>query len=176
MKTMLRIPLSVAFMSTHPNQAARRKIGVHTLVWIASLLFLSPGIGQAQNVPAFDLAPSGTGILGYQAAVDSTPGTLLFHVGTAADINDGDTTTHVDNWSGGSDQGQGVSFVGIVWPGLRSEQITGLTLTMATFVDGGWFGTNGVGPGAGGTLTSTDLIEPTVQVSTNSGASWVTVP
>jgi hypothetical protein len=129
----------------------------------------------AQQAMAENLAPLGSGILGYQAAVDNTPGTLLFHVGTAGNINDNDATTRVDNWSAGSDQGQGISFVGVIWPSVRYEQVTTLTLTLATFGDGGWFGPNGLGPGPGGALTADYLIEPSVQVSTNGGASWATV-
>ncbi len=145
----------------------RRGVG---LVWVALAASVLPGAARAQN-----LAPLGNAILGYQAAVDTNPGTLLFHVGSASDINDADLTTHVDNWSAGSDQGQGVSFVGILWPNPRYEQITSLTLTMAAFVDGGWFGPNGQGPGAGGALTSGQIAEPTIQVSTNGGTSWTTV-
>ncbi len=140
------------------------------LAVVTSLLLVLPGPVGAQNI-----ASSGTAILGYQAAVDGTPGTLYFHVGTAANINDGDPTTHVDNWTAGADQGQSVSFVGIVWPSLRYDKITDLTLTLATFLDGGWFGVSGYGPGAGRALAATNLIEPTIQVSTNGGLSWTKI-
>jgi hypothetical protein len=137
-----------------------------------TMLFLSwSGGGLAQNI-----APAGSGILGYQGAIDGSPGTLFFHAGQAAFINDGDLDTHVDNWSEGADQGQGVSFVGVVWPSLRYEQITTLNLTMAAFWDGGWFGINGQGPVAGGALTADQLSEPVIQVSTNGGTTWVEVP
>lgn len=129
----------------------------------------------ALAVRAQNIASSGQGIIGYQAAVDGTPGTLLYHVGAATDITDGDLGTHVDNWSAGSDQGQGVSFVGVVWPSARYEQISKLTLTLAAFLDGGWFGPNGTGPGAGGALLPEHLTEPVIQVSTNRGASWQNV-
>src|ERR1043165_8384991 len=140
------------------------------------LVCIMAGWLGGREAQAGDLAPLGPSILGYTAAVDSKPGTPLFHAGTAANINDGDLTTHVDDFSGGADQGQGVTFVGILWPNLRWEQISNLTLTMATFVDGGWFGPNGRGPGPGGLLNSNYLIEPTVQISTNGGSSWITVP
>jgi hypothetical protein len=68
-----------------------------------------------------------------------------------------------------------VSFVGIVWPNLRTEQINSLTLSIATFFDGGWFGPNNTGPGASGALDASYLIEPSVQVSTNGGTSWTTI-
>lgn len=138
---------------------------------VLGLAMALPRIGWGANI-----APAGSGILGFNAAVDGNPGTLLFHVGSALDINDADLNTHVDNWSNGADQGQQVSFVGILWPTTRYEQIGSLVLTMAAFVDGGWFGASGIGPGAGGTLTANYLIEPTVQVSTNGGTNWITVP
>ncbi len=143
----------------------------HARVALVTAILLLPCVGEAIN-----LAPLGTGILGYQAAVDSSPGTPLFHAGGASAINDQDTTTHVDNFSGGSDGGQGVSFVGITWRSTRYEQISTLTLTLAAFGDGGWFGPNNMGPGVGGALTPDYLTEPTVQVSTNHGASWFAVP
>ena len=104
------------------------------------------------SVKADNLAPLGSGIMGFNSAINSCPGTPLFHGGVAHNINDNDLTTSVDDFSGGTDGGQGVSFVGIVWPSPRPEQITGLTLSLATFFDGGWFGPNGTGPGANGTL------------------------
>ncbi len=126
---------------------------------------------------ADNIAPLGRGILGVNNAVDSDAGTTYFHAGVAAAINDGDETTRVDNYFGDppTDGGQGVSFVGIIWPSLRYESIKTLTLDLALFGDGGWFGTNGGGPGAGGALTAEQLITPTVQVSTNRGVSWQTV-
>ena len=105
--------------------------------------------------------------MGYQAAINSTPGTLYFHVGSAVDINDGDITTHVNDWSNGAKGTDGFSFVGIVWPIQRWESIQTLTVTMAAFLDGGWFGVNGMGPGAGGVLTSNYLTPPVVQICTN---------
>ncbi len=137
-----------------------------------------PGLSRSQTT---DIALQGVGLLGFQGAVDSTPGTLYFHVGSAVDINDGDLTTHVDNWSGGVRGTNGVSFVGIVWPTVRWESVSSVTVTMAAFVDGGWFGPNGQGPGAGGALTSDYLIPPVVQVctnlvNTNYGVAWGLLP
>jgi hypothetical protein len=127
------------------------------------------------SLKAANLAPLGTGIIGYNSAINTGPGTFLFHGGVAHNINDNDLATSVDDYSGGTDGGQGVSFVGIIWPAPRPEQITSLTLNLATFFDGGWFGPNGTGPGASGTLDGSYLIEPSVQVSTNGGTSWTTV-
>lgn len=59
---------------------------VELLTWAAT------GWLCADRAHAADIATSGVGILGYQGAVDSTPGTLYFHVGSAANINDGDVT------------------------------------------------------------------------------------
>ena len=129
----------------------------------------------SRSAKAENLAPLGNGILGFNSAINSSPGTLLFHAGAAHNINDGNLTTSVDDFSSGSDGGQGVSFVGILWLSPRPEQITNLTLSLATFFDGGWFGPNNAGPGASGTLTGGYLIEPAVQVSTNGGTTWTTV-
>src|SRR5580765_9017827 len=95
------------------------------------------------SIKAANLAPLGSGIMGYNSAINSNPGTSLFHGGVAHNINDNDLNTSVDDFSGGTDGGQGVSFVGIIWPAPRPEQITSLTLNLATFFDGGWFGPNG---------------------------------
>jgi hypothetical protein len=129
----------------------------------------------ALSLKAANIAPLGTGIMGYNSTINTNLGTPLFHGGVAHNINDTDLTTSVDDFSGGTDGGQGVSFVGIIWPAPRPEQITSLTLSLATFFDGGWFGPNGSGPGASGALDGSYLIEPSVQVSTNGGTSWITV-
>jgi len=132
---------------------------------------------MAHPAQADNLAPLGNGIMGFTASVTETNlGTLLFHGGVAGNINDNNLNTSVDNYSGGSDGGQGVSFVGVLWPSLRTEQITNLTLHVATFFDGGWFGPNATGPGASGALDATYLIEPEVQVSTNHGTTWRRIP
>ena len=132
----------------------------------------------AQSSRGADLTPLGAGILGINDAIDTDRGTSLFQGGNLSAITDGDPLTRVDDWSGdpARDGGQGVSFVGIVWPGARYEPIQTLTLDLALFSDGGWFGTNGVSPAAGGPLTAEQLIAPTVQVSTNGGGTWQTVP
>src|SRR5262245_37410715 len=113
------------------------------LVWAVTAITLALTVtGNAEN-----LAVLGSGILGYNSAINSGPGTLLFHGGAAHNINDANLATSVDDFSAGSDGGQGVSFVGILWASPRPEQITGLTLNLATFFDGGWFGPNNSGPG-----------------------------
>lgn len=119
------------------------------------------------------LISSASGILGTKAAFDGLPGTLVFNAGGAASINDGNLTTRVDSYAA---NGQPLSFTGIIWSNAVTAPIVRLELTLATFFDGGWFGPNGSGPGSGGVLGPAYLSEPIVQVSSNSGVSWVTVP
>jgi hypothetical protein len=69
---------------------------------------------------------------------------------------------------------QSVSFVGVIWPVKHYESVTNISLTLATFIDGGWFGVPGA-PAPTNGLAATNLIEPVVQVSTNFGTNWVTV-
>ncbi len=122
-------------------------------------------------------ALTGTGIMGINDAVDGDAGTPRLHAGLAAYINDGDLTTHIDNWfgEGDTDLGQSVSFVGVTWPAPLPNYAKSLTLTLATFSDGGWFGVAGQAPGGGGILAASDLIEPSVQISTDGGITWLTV-
>jgi len=133
-------------------------------------------LGLTTCVSAANLAPLGTGIMGFNDAVDADAGTSYYQAGVLSHINDTYLGTRVDNWSNGADGGQSVSFVGVLWAAPRYESITSLTLTLATFYDGGWFGYAANGPGWGGALYAmTDLLEPTVQVSTDGGVSWTTV-
>ena len=115
----------------------------------------------------------GTGILGTKDAVDGTPGTPVFNAGGAASINDANLTTRVDTYNGGNPGT--VSFVGITWAAPLAYPVVTLELNLATFFDGGWFGVNGIGPGAGGALAPTDLVEPEVQITTDGGATWTPV-
>lgn len=155
------------WVSLNPGRPIRRPALVAALALVAS------GALHAANI-----APLGTAILGVNDAIDSDAGTPRFNSGVGANINDEDVGTRVDNWFGAAptDQGQSVSFVGIVWPGVRHDQIDTVTLTMATFTDGGWFGTPSMGPVAGDWLTEEYLVEPTVQVTTDGGTTWTTVP
>ena len=138
-------------------------------------LLLAGSLALAGSIWADNIAGLGTGMLGVNDAVDSDAGLPHYNGGVAASINDGDTTTHVDDWFSNLQPGQPVSFVGIVWPFTRYEHVTTLTLTLATFGDGGWFGVPGALPPAGGALAATNLIEPTVQVTTDGGVTWTTV-
>ncbi len=137
------------------------------------LLSLLPA-GLIRPAAAINIAPAGAGIIGVNDNVDFTDlGLPLPHAGTVAAINDGDLLSRVDNFGNGAN---GFSYVGVTWATPRIDVITSLTLTMATFFDGGWFGPNSVGPGAGGALTApTYLSEPEIQVTTDGGVTWATV-
>jgi hypothetical protein len=79
-------------------------------------------------------------------------------------------TTRVDTYNdAGADK---LSYVGIQWDQPQAKPVARLKLTFATFFDGGWFGPNGKGPGAGKALTSAFLAEPRIQTSTDGGGTW----
>jgi hypothetical protein len=136
-------------------------------------VFFLPSLAFAENI-----APSGRGIVGVNDAVDSDAGTPRANAGTADAVIDGVSTTRVDTWWGNgiTDQGQAISFAGVLWPTLRYEDLSFVTLTLATFGDGGWFGVPGAPAPAGGALAETNLIEPTLQVTSDGGVTWTTVP
>jgi hypothetical protein len=120
------------------------------------------------------LLGSASAVIGTAAQVTNVLGTIHFNAGGPPAINDGNLTTRVDTYNGGG--ADRASFVGIVWSNLVTTPIVRLELTHAIFFDGGWFGVNGTGPGSGSTLSPTYVREPVVQVSTNRGTNWVTVP
>ena len=98
----------------------------------------------------------------------------MANAGLTSYINDGDLVGHVDTWNNASPDT--LSFVGITWSSPVANPVTRLQLTLATFFDGGWFGVNNSGPGAGGMLSSNvDLIVPDIQVSTNGGVNWANI-
>ena len=142
---------------------------------VQSLFRLAAAFCCAGPLSAVNIAPEGTGILGVNDAIDGDAGIAQFNAGVAANINDENLLTSVDTWSGVLHNDKPVSFVGVVWPSKRYEPITDLSLTLATFVDGGWFGVPGSGPGAGGLLTPAYLAEPSVQVTTDGGVTWTGV-
>ncbi|HYG34614.1 MAG TPA: binary toxin-like calcium binding domain-containing protein, partial [Clostridia bacterium] len=145
-------------------------------IFTGLLVCVASGCLGLNTVRADNIASLGTGILGVKSAIDNSAGLERLNAGLASHINDGDLFTRVDNWFGGGGAANGpVSYVGILWPTTRYEAITNLTLTLAAFVDGGWFGAPGSGPGAGGALTAADVVLPTVQVSTDGGTTWTTV-
>lgn len=118
-----------------------------------------------------NIAPEGEGIIGVNPnPVYDDLGNPLAHAGSATAINDTNPGSRVDTWNGQSVGSS--SYVGVLWAGPRSEKVKSLVLTLATFFDGGWFGVNGTGPGAGGALTAAHLAEPTVQITVDGGATW----
>jgi hypothetical protein len=123
-----------------------------------------------------NISPLGTGILGVKESMESGPETesFFYNSGSAAAINDADTTTRVDTYNGVAPGT--VSFVGIVWNQPVANPIVRLELTMAIFFDGGWFGVNNLGPGSGSTLSALEhLTEPIVQITKDQGTNWSTI-
>lgn len=117
-----------------------------------------------------NIALLGTGILGINDSIDADAGTPVAQAGVPANIVDGKLDTRVDTYAGGLEPN--CSYAGVIWPTARTSPVRQLELTLATFFDGGWFGSSGSGPGAGGALTADLLIEPTVQVTSDGGVTW----
>jgi hypothetical protein len=119
---------------------------------------------------------TGVGIMGTKLSLDggTETETPLFHVGVAGNINDANLVTRVDTYNG-ADPGT-VSFVGILWDQKVPQPIARIELTLATFYDGGWFGPNNRGPGAGGLLRAGDISEPNIETTTDGGGTWTIVP
>jgi hypothetical protein len=126
------------------------------------------GIAGAQASPIVNIAGSGTGSIGY------APNPLLNatendHAGSNTAVNDNNLSTHVDDYPQTTNDTVGVNFASPV------SNVNGLGLTMAMFVDGGWYGPSNTTPGAGNALTAADLTAPVVQVTTD-GTNWTTIP
>ncbi len=134
-------------------------------VWALASLLPSPCRLDAANI-----APEGIGIFGYHSEVNADPGSDYVHAGSEANINDENPATTVDTF--GHDGAQNFSFVGILWSEARTDEVVSLRLTLATFYDGGWFGSPSVTPGAGNALGPDHLSEPVVQVTADGGATW----
>lgn len=123
--------------------------------------------------PVPSVAILGTGIIGVKTALDGTPGSSVIHAGTAANIIDENPTTSVDSWNA---SGAGAySYVGVTF-GTNLQTVAQLKVRFASFINGGWFGPTNTGPGGGGLITPAHLVEPVVQITTNGGTSWTTVP
>ena len=125
--------------------------------------------------PAFaqNIAPQGVGLIGVNDAIDADAGTPRANAGVAAAVNDGQLTTRVDTYFPGNTAVN--SFAGVRFLSPRYENIQTLSLTLATFGDGGWFGVPTSAPGAGNPLAAGDLEAPTVQISRDAGITWETV-
>ena len=156
------------------SQFPRTRIPFESLaVALASLLLAWPAI--ADNV-----APDGTGISGIHRAGDdlTTVGVPWSHVGAPENLNDGANDVILDTWAGVGDIGgvQTSAYVGILWPASRTDGVQTVTLSMATFVDGGWFGVNGVSPAGGEALVLDTHISaataPVIQTTADGGTTW----
>lgn len=124
---------------------------------------------------ADNIAAKGHAIIGIKQGIDSAPGKSMYNGGIPPNVNDGNPYSRVDTYSSqGAAKLENCSFVGVIWPTTRYEEIGTLTFTMACFADGGWFGVNGGLPAAGTPFGSGELAEPTVQVTTDGGATWTT--
>lgn len=131
-------------------------------------------LGIAAPAGAANIAGLGFGISGVASTIDSSNGTAYQHAGFVSSLNDGNPATRLDTWNGGTPHEASThSFAGIVWGPTRSDYIQSISITLATFGDGGWFGTNGLSPAPGGPLGAEHLITPTVQILTDSG--WTTI-
>lgn len=154
----------------------KRKLQTTACTLAASLL--ASLAADARNIAPLGNADIGNKEESEADPANAEPGYTRANAGIAFHINDGNPDTRVDSFGGG----ERLSYIGILWPETRTDNITSLTLTMAVFFDGGWFGSNDYDPESkpapqpGETLSaSRDLAEPIVQVTTDGGASWTTV-
>lgn len=156
--------------------SSRLSLKAQSVAIAASLL---SGLGAS----AENIAPEGTGISGVHRDGEelTTPGIPWAHVNPASILNDGSTSAILDTWAGGGGEVgiQTSGYLGVTWPAPRTDGVQSLALSMATFVDGGWFGVNGLRPEDGGALVLGTHIsgttEPVVQVTSNGGSSWSAV-
>ncbi len=138
--------------------------------FLSSIAALATLITQSLAV---NIAGTGSGMMGSNDTTISDTGFAHFNAGVLASIRDGNLTTRVDNFQSG--QAARVNgYVGIFWPTARTEVIKSLSLTMATFQDGGWFGAQD-SPLSGQALTAAMLVAPVVQVSADL-VTWTAVP
>ncbi len=118
----------------------------------------------------------GVGLIGSIGTNTSGIGTGHSQGGALANLIDRNETTRVDNYSTSAAHDLAYGYIGIRWNSARPEVVRGTRLVMATFTDGGWFGTR-EGRQSGQPLTREHLSAPFVQIATNSGATvWMTVP
>lgn len=131
--------------------------------------------GFFHSASAANIASEGIPIAGVATGINSEHGVIWFQSGTLGNLVDGDPSTRLDTWNGNQPQADThrYGFAGVIWGAPRTDLITEVTVTLATFGDGGWFGVSGAGPDAGGALTAEMLVEPTLQVLGAEG--WVNV-
>jgi len=129
----------------------------------------------AVSAQAAPIATTGTGILGVAAADDGSYGTDYPRAdGNDVNVNDGNLATRADTHIAGTGAAGGYDWVGVTFATSQSN-IDEVTVALATFGDGGWFGPTNSGPGGGGTLTATYLAAPKVQITTDGGTTWTDV-
>jgi hypothetical protein len=141
---------------------------------IPLLVFLFVAFVCCGNAHATAIAQEGFGIIGLNTAIDTTLGTPFEHAGVASNVNDGNLSSSVDTFNAPGTEG--FSYAGVIFSTPRTDLVVNLTLTVAAFFDGGWFGPNGTGPGAQQQLTPAFLIEPTVQITFDGGNTWTNAP
>jgi hypothetical protein len=151
------------------------------MIKIALALFFSFAVaGGAIADTNVALSPSsggtnaGVALFGFDSSATLTvTGTIYDHAGSSTSLNDGAYP------GGGSDDSYGqfngaYGFIGATFTLSPATQVNSVVFYGSLFGDGGWFGTNGVGPlGSGSTLTALNLVAPTLQYTTNGGLSWV---
>jgi hypothetical protein len=116
----------------------------------------------------------GTGMMGVSPTIGAALGTPFHQAGTGnpVNLNDDDLISRVDNYNGATVVGN--SYLGYTWP--APQTVKSMSITFATFLDGGWFGPNNSGPGGGQPLGAAHLAEPTAQVSFDGGVTWEDAP
>jgi len=144
------------------------------------LLGLSSVCGVRADTNIALNANGGVALFGYDnPSTLSALGTSYSHAGASTNLNDGQTTT------GGADDSYGqpkdyYGFVGATFTLAPTQQINSVVFYGANFIDGGWFGVTEHSADAGAPndgashLTAAALIAPTLQYTTNGGATWIT--
>jgi len=119
---------------------------------------------------------AGVALFGYTSAINSLPGIAYDHNGSSTYLNDGVTNggNGDDTWANGP-----VGYVGATFTLNPDTQVNSVVLYGRDFVDGGWFGTQATGPAGptvdgNPTLAASNLIAPTLQYTTDGGATWTT--
>ena len=127
---------------------------------------------------AIDDSGAGLAIMGTNNAIDSTLGNASTQFGAPERLNDGASgvdgdNSFVDTTFGGDDTAPAYGYVGLLNLDTSSKLVTSVSLQLACFFDGGWFGPNNATPGPGGGLANpTHLTVPTVQITTDNGTTW----
>jgi len=129
-----------------------------------------------------NIAPDGTVIMGYTASGDdSVYGTnYRGNGGPLTNLNDGNTSAgnSVDEWGepGGSNNSD--AFIGIMFSSpVTTLQLNSVDFYGSIFGDGGWWGkqataADGTSSDFASTLISSVLVAPTLQYTTDNGATW----